>query len=115
MPQIDWNECLPFTGPESLLPTGMGHLPEGISTLDLLKEGSVKRTKSGGVLKVEIDEDVYAALVETYGSKQILISTANGGRMTREEWYDAFGHSDGLKLAIIRELNKGEEQKPFKI
>ena len=112
---VDWNECLPWTGPESQLPSGMGHLPVGISVLDLLQEGSVKRTRSGGVLTLKIDEDVYQALVETYGASQILISTARGGRMTREQWYEAYGHSDGLKLAIIRELNKGGESKPFEI
>lgn len=111
----DWNECLPWTGPESQLPSGMGHLPMGISVLDLLQEGSVKRTRSGGVLTLKIDEEVYQALVETYGSSQILISTAQGGRMTREEWYEKYNHSDGLKLAIIRELNKDGDTTPFNI
>jgi hypothetical protein len=115
MGEIDWLNCLRFDGPESMLPTGMAHLPAGIEVMDMLKEGSVKRTRSGGILKVEIDEDVYEALVETYGSKQILIATANGGRMTREEWYKQFNRSDGLKLAIIRELNKDGETKPFEI
>lgn len=112
---IDWNECLPWDGPESQLPSGMGHLPENISILDMLLPDSVKRTRSGGVLTLKIDEEVYQALVETYGASQILISTAQGGRITREQWYEQYGHSDGLKLAIIRELNKGGETKPFKI
>lgn len=97
------------------MPTGMAHLPVGISVLDMLVEDSVKRTRSGGILTLKIDEDVYQALVETYGSSQILIATAQGGRMTREEWYESYNHSDGLKLAIIRELNKGGETKPFVI
>jgi hypothetical protein len=44
-----------------------------------------------------------------------LIANANGERMTREQWYNQMGQSDGLKLAIIRELNKGPGQKPFKV
>ena len=113
---IDWNECLPFTGPESQLPTGVAHLPKGISVLDMLKEGSVKKTKSGGILSLEIDNDVYDQLVETYGSGQILIATAGGHGITRETWYEQFGQSDGLRLAIIRELNKKNPgEKPFEI
>jgi hypothetical protein len=76
----------------------------------------VKKTKSGGILSVTIDEEVYKELVATYGSGQILIANANGKAMTRDAWYEQMGHSDGLKLAIIRELNKGPNApKPFKI
>ena len=114
MTEINWLECVPFTGPEAALPTGLAHLPKGIEVLDMLKE--VKRTKSGGVLSVTIDEDVYRELVNTYGAGQILIANANGKAMTREQWYEQMGHSDGLKLAIIRELNKPNQgAKPFKI
>ena len=114
--EIDWNECLPFTGPEASLPTGLAHLPKGIEVLDMLKPDSVKRTRSGGVLSVEIDEEVYKQLLATYGNGQILIATAQGKGITREAWYEQMGQSDGLKLAIIRELNKGEgAAKPFKI
>jgi hypothetical protein len=113
--EIDWNECLPFTGPEAALPTGLAHLPKGIEVLDMLLPDSVKRTRSGGVLSVQIDEDVYKELVATYGSGQILIANANGERMTREQWYNQMGQSDGLKLAIIRELNKTPGQVPFKV
>ena len=116
MPEIDWNGCLPFTGPEAALPAGLAHLPKGIEVLDLLAEGSIKRTKSGGILSVKIDEDVYRELVATYGNGQILISTANGKGITREQWYEQMGQSDGLRLAIIRELNKDPSApKPFKI
>ena len=104
---VDWNECLPFTGPESLLPTGT-HLPTGISALDLMKEGSLKKTKSGGILSLEVDNDVYAELGKTYPG-QILIATAGGKLITREAWYEQFGQSDGLRLAIIRELNKNPD------
>jgi hypothetical protein len=103
--EIDWNDCLPFTGPESLLPTGT-HMPKGISALDMLKEGTMKKTKSGGILSLEVDNDVYAELSEIYPG-QILIATADGNMITREAWYEQFGQSDGLRLAIIRELNKG--------
>jgi hypothetical protein len=114
--EIDWNSCLPFKGPEGKLPTGLAHLPKGIEALDMLLEGSIKKTRSGGVLSVQIDEEVYKQLVETYGSEQILIATANGNSLTREQWYAQMGQSDGLKLAIIRELNKGTDApKPFKI
>lgn len=114
--EIDWNECVPFTGPEAALPTGMAHLPKGISILDMLLPDGVKKTRSGGILSVAIDEGTYKSLIETYGSDQILIATANGERLTREEWYAQMGQSDGLKLAIIRELNKAEPgAKPFKI
>jgi hypothetical protein len=113
--KIDWNECLPFTGPEAALPTGLAHLPKGIEVLDMLKEGSIKRTKSGGVLSVQIDEDVYKELISTYGPGQILIANANGKGMTREQWYAERRQSDGLKQAIIRELNKGPAAKPFKV
>lgn len=106
---IDWNGCLPFTGPEAALPTGIAHLPKGINVLDLLLPDSIKRTRSGGVLSVKIDEDTYKELVETYGSGQILIATANGKGLTREAWYEQMGKSDGLKLAIIRELNKPQD------
>ena len=114
MTEINWLECVPFTGPEAALPTGLAHLPKGIEVLDMLKE--VKRTKSGGVLSVTIDEDVYKELVATYGPGQILIANANGKALTREQWYEQMGQSDGLKLAIIRELNKPNPgAKPFKI
>jgi hypothetical protein len=116
MTEIDWNKCLEFEGPEAALPTGLAHLPQGIEVLDMLLPDSVKRTISGGVLSVQIDEEVYKQLVATYGSGQILIANASGHAMTREQWYEQMGHSDGLKLAIIRELNKGPDaQKPFKV
>jgi hypothetical protein len=54
--EIDWNECLPFTGPEAALPTGLAHLPKGIEVLDMLLPDSIKRTRSVGVLSVQIDE-----------------------------------------------------------
>lgn len=112
----DWNECLPYTGPEAALPTGVRHLPKGISVLDMVLEGSVKKTRSGGILSVKIDEDIYQELCATYGNGQILIATATGGGITREQWYDQMGHSDGLKLAIIRELNKDSPgAKPFEV
>jgi|GEM_PF-1532160 len=114
--EIDWNECVPFTGPEAALPTGLAHLPKGIEVLDMLKPDSVKRTRSGGVLSLEIDEEIYKQLVATYGSGQILIANANGEGITREQWWEQMGHSDGLKLAIIRELNKSPNSpKPFKV
>ena len=103
---IDWNDCLPFTGPESLLPTGT-HMPKGISVLDMIREGSLKRTASGGIISLEVDNDAYAELTATYPG-QILIATADGDMITREAWYEQFNQSDGLKLAIIRELNKGQ-------
>ena len=82
--------------------------------MDVLLE--IKRTKSGGVLSVKIDEETYKELVDTYGEGQFLISTANGKGLTRTQWYNQMGQSDGLKLAIIRELNKGPgAQGPFKI
>ena len=116
MADINWLECAPFTGPEAALPTGLAHLPRGINVLDMLLPDSVKRTRSGGVLSVKIDEEVYAELVATYGSGQILIANANGKAMTREQWYEQMGQSDGLKLAIIRELNKPNPgAKPFEI
>ena len=34
MGDIDWLECVPFEGPESQWPTGMAHLPPGISVLE---------------------------------------------------------------------------------
>jgi len=111
--EIDWLSCSEYTGPEAALPTGLAHLPKGIEVLDMLFPDGVKRTRSGGVLSVQIDEEIYKELVETYGSGQILIANANGQAMTREQWYHAMGQSDGLKLAIIRELNKGPGQKPF--
>jgi hypothetical protein len=114
--EIDWNECLPFTGPEAALPTGLAHLPKGIEVLDMLLPDSVKKTRSGGILSIKIDEETYKQLVETYGSGQILIATAQGKGITREQWYEQMGQSDGLRLAIIRELNKGPNApKPFKI
>ena len=103
--EIDWNGCLEFTGPESLLPTGT-HMPKGITVLDMIKEGSLKKTASGGIISLEVDNDTYAELTATYPG-QILIATADGNMITREAWYAQFGQSDGLKLAIIRELNKG--------
>lgn len=113
---INWLECLKFEGPESALPTGLAHLPKGIEVLDMLLPDSVKRARSGGVLSVKIDEDVYKELLETYGPGQILIANANGKAMTREQWWEQMGHSDGLKLAIIRELNKSNPgEKPFKV
>jgi hypothetical protein len=117
MPEkIDWNTCLEFTGPEAALPTGLAHLPKGIEVLDMLLPDSVKRTRSGGVLSLQIDEEIYKQLVATYGSGQILIATANGDGITREQWYAQMGQSDGLKLAIIRELNKSPNApKPIKI
>ena len=113
--EIDWGKCCEFEGPEAALPTGIAHLPKGIEVLDMLLPDSIKRTRSGGVLSVQIDEDVYKELVATYGSGQILIANANGAAMTREQWYNQMGQSDGLKLAIIRELNKGPVGKPFKV
>ena len=111
--EIDWLSCLPFTGPESLLPTGT-HMPTGITVLDMIREGSLKRTASGGIISLEVDNDVYAELTATYPG-QILIATADGDMITREAWYAQFNQSDGLKLAIIRELNKGPDAPKTKV
>jgi len=37
-PEIDWNTCIEFQGPEAALPTGLAHLTKGISVLDMLAE-----------------------------------------------------------------------------
>lgn len=114
MKEIDFNSCIPFTGPEAALPTGLAYLPKGIEALDMLKD--VKKTNSGGILSVTIDEEIYKELVATYGEGQILIANANGKALTRSQWYEQMGQSDGLKLAIIRELNKGPDApKTFQI
>jgi hypothetical protein len=48
---------------------------------------------------------MYKKVMATYGPKGILIREANGSLLTREEWYEKMGHTDGLKLAVIREMN----------
>ena len=97
--RIDWLGCLPFEGPERLLPTGIAYMPPNIGKEDLIKN-IITSDKSGKVMDVVVDEEIYTK----YGSG-ILIGTADGKRITREDWYEKYNHSDGLKLALIRDMN----------
>ncbi len=106
--QIDWaTDCVPFAGPEDALPTGLSYIANpNVKYEDLIEPGSVVKLKSGGILDLKVNEETYQALINVYGPRAILIGTATGERLTRVEWYNTKGQTDGLKLAIIKHCNK---------
>ena len=95
---IDWGTCPDFEGPEAALPTGLGYIPVGCVMEDYIGDGTIVEGK-GGIIDVKIDEEFYKA------HPGVLISTCDGFRMSREQWYVNMNGTDGLKLAIIQKLN----------
>jgi hypothetical protein len=67
MEEIEWLECLPLNGEEKSLPTGGQIRAPGVVIQDFVKT-IIKAPKSGAVIGV-IDEDVYNAIVATYGER----------------------------------------------
>jgi hypothetical protein len=101
--ETEWLECVPWDGEEKSLPLGGEIRPPGMVIQDFVKT-VVKAPKSGAVIAVLIDEEVYNTVVATYGERGIVISepeTAN--KLTRHEWKAKYS-TDGLALWAIRDL-----------
>jgi hypothetical protein len=102
MPETDWIECLPFTGPEAQMPLGVIISTPGIMIEDLILD--TKKTKTGKVYDVVLDEDLIKEISGADGTG-ILIEDATGqGHMTRQQFYDSHGQRDGLKGWAIRKI-----------
>lgn len=96
----DYLECLPWTGDEGALPRG-GESRVPMPIEDLILPGSIKKTRSGVVYDLQVDEDLYKELTGIYGSRAILISeSTGGGKLSRPDWKAKYG-TDGLKLWLL--------------
>ncbi len=101
--EIDWLQCIAWDGEEKSLPTGGQIRAPGVVIQDFVKT-IIKAPKSGAVIGVVIDEDVYNAIVSTYGERGVVITESDSGnQLTRREWTDKYG-TDGLALWAIRSL-----------
>lgn len=102
---IDWLQCLPWTGDEKAIPAGWASIA-GVSVLDFVIPNSEVVTRSGAVIDVQIDNDLYKKLKAVYGPRVLVFFPATGGPgITREEWYKTRGKTDALKLSAIKALN----------
>ena len=102
MTEEDWNDCIPFTGPEAMMPLGVLIMTPGITIEDLIVD--TKKTPTGKVFDVILDEEIISEISGPDG-KGILIADATGkGNMTRQEFYDTHSQMDGLKSWAIRKL-----------
>lgn len=105
--EVDWIACLPFEGPERLLPLGVIISTPGIFIEDLIKE--VKRLPNGKPYDVILDEDSIKALSGEDGLG-ILIEDATGlGHQTRLQFYETHGKRDGLKNWALRKIYRKEQ------
>jgi hypothetical protein len=101
--EIEWLECLPWNGEEKSLPLNGQIRAPGVVIQDFVKT-VIKAPKSGAVIGVVIDEDVYNAIIATYGERGVVITESDSGnQLTRREWKDKYG-TDGLALWAIRGL-----------
>lgn len=101
--EIDWLQCLKFEGPEAE-ETQLTYLPPTIKPEDLIVPGSIEYAPSGGIIDLQVNNELYDRIIRARGPKAILITSADGERMTREEWYNKKGQTDGLKVALMQHL-----------
>jgi hypothetical protein len=101
--ESEWLECLPWDGEEKSLATGGQIRAPGMVVGDFIKT-VVKAPKSGAVIAVLIDEDIYSTVIATYGERGVVMAEPDSGNLfTRKEWKDKHG-TDGLALWAIRYL-----------
>jgi hypothetical protein len=101
--ETEFLECIPWDGEEKSLPVGGQIRAPGVVIQDLVKT-VIKAPKSGAVIAIEIDEEVYNTIVKTYGERGIIITESDSGnQITRKEWKDKYG-TDGLALWAIKAL-----------
>src|SRR5512136_1793698 len=120
----NWLECLPWTGQEASLPAGGNVTIPGlqfrklvyrVQLLDAESEEGVKWVKQSEItaadliIGAKLNENSIKAIEKTYGADWIRIADPNGGKqLSRQQWYDNKGHTDGLELLAIRDLRYGK-------
>jgi hypothetical protein len=100
--ETNWLECLPFTGPEAEMPLGVIITTPGITVEDLILD--TKKTRTGKVYSVTLDEDVIKEISGADGSGILIVDAVGRGNMTRQQFYDTHGQRDGLKGWALRKI-----------
>ena len=120
--EVNWLECIPWTGMEKDLPVGEQTLIPDFRAVDLVKrweildveEDAGYREVKKAELKPEdkiigcvINENSFNKVVSTYGPNFFKAANANGGKKyNRWEWKEAFG-SDVLELEALKQIRQG--------
>jgi hypothetical protein len=100
--EINWLDCLPFTGPEAMMPLGVIISTPGITIEDLIVD--TKKTPTGKTFDVILDEEVISEISGPDGLGILIVDATGGGNMTRQQFYDSHGQRDGLKGWAVRHL-----------
>lgn len=103
MSREEWSTCGPWDGNKKTMPLDVELQVTDLTIEDIIKEQI--KTRSGKIIGVEIDEDLFDTLVSNWGKKAILIvePAASYSVLDRWEWRAKYG-TDGLKLAAIKKL-----------
>ena len=109
MTEEDWLDCLPFTGPEAMMPLGMIITIPGITIDDLIVD--TKKTRTGKIYDVVLDEDIIKEISGPDGSGILIVDAVGAGNLTRQQFYDSHGQRDGLKGWAVRHLYLENEEK----
>jgi hypothetical protein len=120
--EIDWLECVPWTGEERDLPLGEQTKIPDFRAVDLVKAWEVLDVQSELGFKVvptkalsasdkiigaQINENSVKAIKRSYGDRWFVAKRADGrGPFTREEWYTNFGGADVLELEALKQIRQ---------
>ena len=120
--EVNWLECIPWTGMENDLPVGEQTLIPDFRAVDLVRRWEILdveedagfREVKKAELKPEdkiigcvINENAFNKVVLTYGQNFFKAAKANGGKKyNRWEWKEAFG-SDVLELEALKQIRQG--------
>ena len=119
--EVNWLECIPWTGSEKDLPVGEVTTIPNFRALDLVRRWevldveeesgfrTVKRAEIGPndkIIGCVINENAFNKVVETYGQNFFKAARANGGKQfNRWEWKSAYG-SDVLELEALKQIRQ---------
>lgn len=120
--EIDWNECVPWTGEERDLPLGEQTKIPDFRAIDLVRRWEILDVESDEGFKVvkkeelkpsdkiigaQINENSVKAIKKAYGERWFVANRADGkGPFTREEWYANFGGADVLELEALKQIRQ---------
>jgi hypothetical protein len=126
--EIDWNECVPWTGEERDLPVGEQTRIPDFRAIDLVRRWEVLDVESDEGFKVvkkeelkpadkiigaQINENAFNKVVEAYGRRFFVAFRADPGDSNtghdgydRWEWKERFG-SDVLELEALKQIRQG--------
>jgi hypothetical protein len=116
--EIDWNECVPWTGEERDLPVGEQTRIPDFRAMDLVRRWEVLDTESDEGFKVvkkeelkpsdkiigaQINEKAVDKIVQTYGKRFIVFARADGvgPLLDRWEWYAMTANAAGIGADVL--------------